>query len=101
MTSLDNQTISNNESQLFNEIVSILTSVWRKYGKASLVAYIPFEGPMTFTYELEGHKIKGVFHGDYTKKTLRNLVNMLEKDESSSVKVTSRSHYSYQFSTVL
>lgn len=96
-TSLDNQTNITAESKLFDEIRRILVSNYHDYGKASVIVYTPMEGPMAYTYEEEGFTVKDVFRGNYTKKTLKNLVNQLTREPDDFVGVSTKSLYSYSF----
>ena len=93
-TSLDNQA-----TDLLNEILEILIPNWNKHGTSSVIVYMTLEGPMAYTYEVEGEIKKGVFKGDYTNRTLKTLVNILEKDVNSSVIISPKTLYSYRLST--
>lgn len=99
LASLDNsQTNITPESKLFSEIRGILVDNYHKYGKASIVVYIPLDGPTAYTYKQEGFTVKGVFKGDYTKRNIKNLVDLLTSKSDNFVEVSAKRPYSFVFS---
>ena len=94
---LDNQTTATTtaEDQLFTEIRQILVNL---PAGSYVVVYLPLEGPVTYSYKNNNLNVKGVFDGDYTKRTLKNLVNIVRRGVYSFAEVTSNGLYSYRFS---
>lgn len=99
LASLDNsQTNITPESRLFSEIRTILVDNYYQYGQASIVVYVPLEGPTAYTYKKEGFTVKGVFKGDYTKRNIKNLVDLLTRESDDFVEVSTKRPYSFVFS---
>ena len=92
--SLDGQTNITPESRLWDEIRSLLI---HSSSPTAITVYLPNEGPLNYSYTKDGFLKKGVFKGEYTKRNLKNLVNIVNRGEYSFAKVSSKSLYSYSF----
>ena len=102
LASLDNsQTNITPERKLFSEIRDILVDNYHQYGKASIVVYIPLDGPTAYTYKKEGFTVKGVFKGDYTKRNIKNLVDLLTVESDDFVEVSVKGLHSFEFFSII
>ena len=90
---LDVQATTSAENQLMVEIRQILI---RLPTGTYIAVYLPLEGPISYSYKDGDTTVKGVFTGNYTPKTLKNLINQIKRRKYSFVRVIPNGLYSYR-----